>query len=110
VVDATPAVQLTTHIYSANQSFGDPIKTRGFLDSVAALGWIGFTELEVTRLAAKQDMLPDYHTQHWRAETGPPFTIQTGDMGVMTVADEEMFGWNVLAEADSIGRGVRSER
>jgi hypothetical protein len=109
VVDATSAVQLTIHIYSASLSSGHSIKTRGFLGSVAALDWIGFTELEVTRLAANWEILPDYRTQYWRAETRPTFTIQKGDVGVMTVVAEQNFRWNVVVEADSIDAEVRSE-
>jgi hypothetical protein len=99
-MDSNPAVQLTIRVYSSNQIMGDARQLRGFLDSVSALGWMEFTELEVARLAASWEMLPLTRSHFRIVESVPSFTIQARDIGCVVVDSKQKFAWNLLVEGE----------
>ncbi|KAG9076610.1 hypothetical protein FRC06_009412 [Ceratobasidium sp. 370] len=77
-----------------------------FLDRIATLDWIGFTELEITRLAAESNMLPMKRIYYWRGQTPPPFTVQPSSIGQIVERGKHQSEWHVLDEGKSPGMMV----
>ncbi|KAG8717517.1 hypothetical protein FRC09_014148 [Ceratobasidium sp. 395] len=59
-----------------------------FHDSVMTLGWKPLTELEMARLAAKHQMLPDSCARYWQGPNVPPYTANVGDIGYVLSQDQ----------------------
>ncbi|KAG9094434.1 hypothetical protein FS749_012487 [Ceratobasidium sp. UAMH 11750] len=96
---ANPATRHTMLICSQNAfDYCGDTRTHRFLDRISALDWIGFTELEVTRLAAECNMLPAGRFYFWRGETPPPFTVDLGGIGRVVEREKHQSEWHSLHE------------
>ncbi|KAG8709704.1 hypothetical protein FRC08_018145 [Ceratobasidium sp. 394] len=98
-----PATRHTMFICNQNvYDYCGDTRMHRFLDRISALDWIGFTELEVTRLAAECNMLPAKRIHSWRGETPPPFTVGLGGIGRVVEREKHQSEWHSLDEGNPL--------
>jgi hypothetical protein len=91
--------------FSADEDTGGSLLS--FLDSVAALDYMGFTELAILGLAADLEMRPNVRYYHWNGKALPPFTVQRYDIGRVICFSQNMSTWDLFEDRHILDDEVR---